>query len=432
MVDATSHPEQSSGLHPRVPVASRWALLILCLLLVSAWLFPRLFVRGLVFPVRVVEGSMAPHLCGDHFQVHCPHCANFFRVDTRLPDDLFLSCPRCQNRFEYEPVNPTPGDRVIINRWDGRISNIQRWDLVAVNDPLNAKRLMVKRVVALPGERVSIEHGNVVVDGKLVTKSLDQLRDVAILVSDEPDSQQQSITSAWLPVGSEGGWSWANGTWAYSRNATAAEVCSWLVFSPKGSFPDRSAVVLDDYSYNQSTSRERKIVNDLLLTVEVKAEKCAQLKFRVEQSNQVWELTLDFDRHEVQLGSENRNLSLPPISHQISRIELAICDGQLLLGINGEPVLIESAMAIHGVGSPVISIGARSGNLKIDRLSVARDIFYLPPSWAVPLNDFFWQLSPDEFFLLGDNCPISIDSRDPRYGPFDRSNMLGTVRRRTR
>ncbi|MDG2382710.1 MAG: S26 family signal peptidase [Pirellulaceae bacterium] len=429
MAHAASHPEESAGRQQRFSIAHRWAFLAVCLLLVSGWACSRLVVRGLVFPIRVVEGSMAPNLCGDHYQIHCPQCGSFFRVDALLPHDFILTCPQCGHRFEYEPGTRIPGDRVILNRWDGLTANIQRWDLVAATDPLHARRLVVKRVVALPGERVSIEHGNVLINGKLVRKSLPQLRAMAILVSDEPAPQKRSIPSSWLPLKPEKGWSQQHGIWSYSRNTAVTAAYSWLVFSPRERLGRQPTAVFDDYPYNQSTSRQLQVVNDLLLTVEPETENCDELKFRLQQSDQVWEVVLDFDRREIQWVSQNETLISPRLPSQISMVELAICDGQLLLGINGKPVLMEAAVAIWGVRSPVISIGARSGNLKLKRLSVARDVFYLPPRRTLLENDFSWQLSKEEFFLLGDNCPISIDSRDPRYGPFDKSHLLGTVRR---
>jgi signal peptidase I len=42
-------------------------------------------------------------------------------------------------------------------------------------------------------------------------------------------------------------------------------------------------------------------------------------------------------------------------------------------------------------------------------LQVYRDVYYTPPKR--PVASLARQLGPDEYFILGDNSPISVDSR---------------------
>ena len=55
-----------------------------------------------------------------------------------------------------------PGERLIVRRW----TLPQRWDVVVVRSPTNARRLLVKRVVGLPGERIALRDGAVWIDGE--------------------------------------------------------------------------------------------------------------------------------------------------------------------------------------------------------------------------------------------------------------------------
>ena len=48
------------------------------------------------------------------------------------------------------------------------------------------------------------------------------------------------------------------------------------------------------------------------------------------------------------------------------------------------------------------------------RLQVYRNVYYTPPTHAVKTLER--QLGPDEYFILGDNSPISVDSRSWRGG----------------
>lgn len=54
------------------------------------------------------------------------------------------------------------GQRVLVRRWGAP----RRWDVVVVRAPEDARRLLIKRVVGLPGERVEFRGGDVLADGR--------------------------------------------------------------------------------------------------------------------------------------------------------------------------------------------------------------------------------------------------------------------------
>ena len=55
------------------------------------------------------------------------------------------------------------GERVWVSRW----RRPDRWDAVVMRSPEDARRLIVKRVVGLPGETVRFREGDVWIDGAL-------------------------------------------------------------------------------------------------------------------------------------------------------------------------------------------------------------------------------------------------------------------------
>jgi len=79
--------------------------------------------------------------------------------------------------FVIEPYKvPSPsmsptllvGDRVIVNKLKYKFDSIKRGDLVAIYSPIENKNL-VKRVVALPGEKVDLtENGKIYIDDVLL------------------------------------------------------------------------------------------------------------------------------------------------------------------------------------------------------------------------------------------------------------------------
>jgi hypothetical protein len=72
------------------------------------------------------------------------------------------------------------------------------------------------------------------------------------------------------------------------------------------------------------------------------------------------------------------------------------------------------------------AVAASAGILDIKRILIARDIYWLAPNGM----DNLWQLSselpPDSFFLVGDNQPVSRDSRHWNQG-IHRSLIQGVV-----
>jgi signal peptidase I len=69
------------------------------------------------------------------------------------------------------------GEFVLINTLAYRIGTIRRGDVVAFQHDSPTATTYLKRVVGLPGERVSIEHGTVRIDGKPLDEPYVRYRD---------------------------------------------------------------------------------------------------------------------------------------------------------------------------------------------------------------------------------------------------------------
>ena len=57
-------------------------------------------------------------------------------------------------------------DRLFINKFVYRITAIERNDVVVFHYPRDPEKSYIKRVIALPGDRLRIEHGVVLLNGK--------------------------------------------------------------------------------------------------------------------------------------------------------------------------------------------------------------------------------------------------------------------------
>src|SRR5579863_8535946 len=70
-------------------------------------------------------------------------------------------------------------DRLFINKFVYRISAIHRGDVVVFYYPRDPEKSYIKRVIALPGDRIVIDHGRVFLNGKALRESYvpEQYRD---------------------------------------------------------------------------------------------------------------------------------------------------------------------------------------------------------------------------------------------------------------
>ncbi len=59
-------------------------------------------------------------------------------------------------------------DRLFINKFVYRISSIHRGDVVVFHYPRDPEKSYIKRVIAAPGDRISIERGRVYLNGRLL------------------------------------------------------------------------------------------------------------------------------------------------------------------------------------------------------------------------------------------------------------------------
>ena len=145
-----------------------WVLLIFIIL--QTWLLD-----GLIAPCWVVGGSMAPALLGEHHNVVCANCGFPYACDADVqPDNPQSVCPNCGHPNNIEMLPQLSGDRVLINRAAYNFRRPARWEVVAFRHPQAAEKILIKRVVGLPGESVQIVGGDVYINGQIERKTLDQ------------------------------------------------------------------------------------------------------------------------------------------------------------------------------------------------------------------------------------------------------------------
>jgi hypothetical protein len=359
------------------------------------------------------------------------------RAAARWPGDLLELRFRQQSRGG-KPV--FPGQRVLLDRFAYVLRQPERWDVVAFDDPAAPRQLAVKRILGLPGERIEFRQGDLVADGRVVRKSLAQLRSMAVLVHDhdhqpQPDS---NLPPRWQSHSATSGWQTAGGQLLYASAANRTEAFDWMVYHHWPCFAGPGsrtgpAPILDNDSYNQQLSRRLHPVSDVMLACRVRTPgRSGCLALEISGPTGCHRVELCFDRRQLAWFQEARPRSRMPLprfdyARGVS-IELAVCDGQLLLGMDGHELLREpiddggrwtadadaeadDEIVGRSASHRVVAIGATGLTLAIDRLRVLRDIHYLPaePRFGRPTPP--QPLGADEVFVVGDNVPLSHDSR---------------------
>jgi len=81
--------------------------------------------------------------------------------------------------FLYQPVrvegtsmlpNLEDQDRLFINKMAFRVGDVQRGDVVVFQYPRDHSKSYIKRIIGLPGDRVAIDHGRVLVNGRALAE----------------------------------------------------------------------------------------------------------------------------------------------------------------------------------------------------------------------------------------------------------------------
>lgn len=88
---------------------------------------------------------------------------------------LFFGINAVSARVRVDGVSMRPtlenGEFVLVNKMSYRFGNVDRGDIIVFHFPVNPNEELVKRVIGLPGDHVSIQAGVVYVNGQVLNES---------------------------------------------------------------------------------------------------------------------------------------------------------------------------------------------------------------------------------------------------------------------
>lgn len=309
---------------------------------------------------------MAPTLLGETRQVACPNCGFDWPVDASQAD--YGKCWHCGKPVRASRRNSP--DQVHVRP----ATAYQRNDLVALD---RDGRRSVKRIVAFPGETVSLDGLEILVGEQPILSGTE-------LPVDRDDHRPQSH---WQP--SPHITRTPDRHWRF--NASDPD---WCVYHHQSVHDHgRPSPVWDDYSVNLGLARTLEPASRLIIRGEV--------------------------------ISASPDAVLRVVSHRQSYVDVRLVAASSFEA-RPDNVNAETYAGQLPVVAPESPVAVRliSGSATVASLSIDRPVLYRirrrDDRSIYPLI-----LDKNEFFVLGDNVPISIDSRD--FGPIRRSQILGRV-----
>ncbi|MGD9109959.1 MAG: signal peptidase I [Phycisphaerales bacterium] len=439
--------------------------------LASALVMALLIIGFVVQPFIIPTGSMAETLNGAHFRLRCPQCGykydcNFEPAEyglraNRVPTGAVVPpvsrCPSCgYYNASGKPVVVSKGDKILALKCLYQFFEPKRWDVVVFKNPLDPTINYIKRLVGKPGETVEIIDGDVYIDGKITRK---------------PRKVQQEL---WMPV-------YNNDYRPVKAYETRFNDHSWEI--PLKNYGDSkwkpSETESGNFYLDGAGIRENRLVYDTSMGNDFHAAYaynhlegqgyqpvCSDLKvcfdavFEANHSvvvgvglrkyQRYYKARINSDGKMSILRVEQNNEQVltsmqvqPPVSGDKARAAFANVD-HLLIFEWDERELVYDLGPLPGDAGPkrreaepeVEIIGA--GKLSISRIKIYRDIYYTSVNPhngrkdgnAVEGSPF--TLGEDEFFVLGDNSPASLDGRwwnKPGRGNGYEQYRVGTVPR---
>lgn len=311
---------------------------------------------------------MAPTLYGESDLVRCAKCDLQWLVDSEAPREGM--CWHCG-----DPVAKSEGERVRGSRVslvaDRRSPKPGEW--VAFTQ---VGHDAIKRVVGIPGDTIAVRGLKLLVNGRPIQFDRDDAMSSMIPV-DLNDHRERSR------------WQETTGAWMVYHHASVH-------------YQNRSSQVWDDYPVNFGLSRRLEPVENLIVSgTPVSASPDCTLEVMFWSSE----------------GSVSSERSVPVGSD--FRVDQRTLTGNEMLPLKTEelPVAPEKPVAIRVL----------RGTAKFANLAVHRPIEYrLRP--RDDRKNYPMTLSSDQYFVLGDNVPISVDSRD--FGPITSNQIIGVVQAR--
>lgn len=191
------------------------------------------------------------------------------------------------------------------------------------------------------------------------------------------------------------------------------------------------APISDDYGYN--TKRPTEAVHDVGIRIRLSSDKrSGEFVVQMETPAGTVEVVLNLETGAAQLfgpgGPTLRTGSFAPSSLSVgAEIGIWQADRAVFATFNGEPLFDPwplPAKTMRRLSARPVAFASRGAELAADHIRIVRDIHYTAGRARNGVNEEFL-LGDEEYFVLGDNSPLSFDSRNWKEAAVHKNNLIG-------
>ncbi|WP_419194458.1 S26 family signal peptidase [Novipirellula herctigrandis] len=268
-------------------------------------------------------------------------------------------------------------------------TELQLGDIIAANIDEQPR---VKRILGTPGDTISIESLRLLVNTQRLEDILAAApnKSVATLPVDYDSHRKQS---RWQPQLSRSGWTRSEGKWRFTP-PSASNANDWLIYHHQAVYDQmRAAAVMDDVPINVDESRRMAFVDRMAIGITSNAHSHATV--------------------EVAFFIDGETRTTNPVI--IGESTIIRCDQASVSHGNAALELADVAP---------MAVRVTSGIASFDELNLFRSVEYRLRKYD-DQSVFPITLGPTEYYIVGDNVPASVDSRN--YGPIADSQILGII-----
>jgi len=426
--------------------------------LITAFILAFVFRAFVMEAFRIPTGSMADTLKGAHFRLRCAQCGYKYehgfvprdytdrngrtlREDTVPAWSVTPPRTRCPSCGYYEPtpgkVTVANGDRILVLKCIYQFLEPKRWDVIVFKNPNEPHVNYIKRLAALPGDSLEIIDGDVYIDGKISRKPPKVQDELWMPVY---DNDYQPVNPSKPAFGST-----HNKPWRQPFTNTPGS--QWVTTDHNSptlfhldSPPDRiNEIVYDSsigndfrtaYAYNDvGFYRNMPYCSDLMARFYSRpADVAGTIGISLSKYETTYKASVDAAGQmviaKVSGGAESVLVSEqvePPAADKWMLVGFANVDHQLIFEFGAKKISYELGLEPLAAGERKTDIEPKvvilgSGKLTLSHVAIFRDIHYTSgrsmngeDGRATEGNPFV--LEDDEFFVLGDNSPNSLDAR---------------------
>ena len=337
---------------------------------------------GVLFAIH--GPSMAPTLLGEHQIAACHVCGIEWPIAIS-GHDAPVVCFHCGGQAKVASgahvasvvvVRPHESQSAALST----STALRSGDVVAIG---GEDMLRIKRIAAVPGDVVELNGSDLLVNGEPIPQSFRPEAKLSIPASFmvfEMDSRRAVSR-------------WKSGGWQRSSQRSWESVGrEWLVYHHLSIHQrNQSSCIWDDYPYNVGLSRKLQPASRLVLSGKAVCQDRASL--------------------EAVFWVDGRVVG---VTYEVV--------GKCEFNISSDDATVAEVASV--ASDTPVAIRVREGNVQLSCLQLARQVEYR----LRPHDDhsrYPIELGSDEYFVLGDNVPASLDSRD--FGVIPAREIKGRV-----